>query len=55
MVSGLGLELVVGGVGVVAWLKLVGLNRAAWVCGGDFNGFKSMAIGCCRRGCGGLG
>ena len=40
-------------------LKLVGLNRAAWVCGGDFGGFKSMAfsmvVGYCKRGCGGLG
>ena len=40
-------------------LKLVGLNRAAWVSGGDFGGFKSMAfsmvVGYCKRGCGGLG
>ena len=59
MVSGLGHESVEE---MWVWwlgLKLVGLNRAAWVYGGDFDGFKSMAfsmaVGCCRRGCGGLG
>ena len=39
-------------------LKLVGLNRVAWV-GGNFGGFKSVAfsvvVGCYRGGCGGLG
>ena len=34
-------------------------NQAAWVCGDDFGGFKSVAfsviVGCRKRGCGGLG
>ena len=42
------------------WLRLksVGLNRAAWVCGSDFGGFKSVFLngyGLCKCGCGGLG
>ena len=45
LVSGLGLESVAGGVAVVAWVEISGFKSVAF----------SVVVGCCRRGCGGLG